>query len=174
MLDATTVADARDVYRAIRMAGPGGLGTVPEQDVADEPTETLLEAMRLGAAHDDVAREYATNFDTTFEVGLPTLQRAARGRPVVGRRGRADLPDDPGGAPGHPHRPARRQAGGERRLRARGARAGTRRRDERCRAPRDRSLDESLRDAANTANPGTTADLVTASIFALLVSAQIA
>jgi triphosphoribosyl-dephospho-CoA synthetase len=35
-------------------------------------------------------------------------------------------------------------------------------------------LDESLRDAANTANPGTSADLVTASVFALLVSAQIA
>jgi len=31
-------------------------------------------------------------------------------------------------------------------------------------------LDDSLRDPGNTANPGTTADLVTASIFALLVS----
>ena len=35
-------------------------------------------------------------------------------------------------------------------------------------------LDDSLRDPGNTANPGTSADLVTASIFALLVSDQMA
>src|SRR5206468_5425043 len=32
VLDETTVADARDVYAAIRRASPGGLGRVDEQD----------------------------------------------------------------------------------------------------------------------------------------------
>ena len=174
VLDATTVTDARDVYRAIRMAGPGGLGTVPEQDVADEPTETLVEAMRLGAAHDDVAREYATNFDTTFEMGLPTLQRLRdaglswddavvqtyltilAARPdthIVRRAGRPAALDV--------------SARAARVLELGGVRSDAGRRA-------IESLDERLRDGANTANPGTTADVVTASIFAQLVSAQIA
>ena len=38
VLEATTVADARDVYAAIRRAAPGGLGRSAEQDVAAEPT----------------------------------------------------------------------------------------------------------------------------------------
>src|SRR5438067_1134724 len=35
------VEDARLVYEAIRLARPGGLGRVAEQDVAEEPTQTL-------------------------------------------------------------------------------------------------------------------------------------
>ena len=174
VLDATTVVDARDVYRAIRMAGPGGLGTVPEQDVADEPTETLLEAMRLGAAHDDVAREYATNFDTTFQVGMPTLQRQREAGlswddavvqtylTILAAR-----PDT------HIARRAGRPAASD--VSARAARVlelGGVTSDAGRRAIE--SLDERLRDAPTTANPGTTADVVTASIFALLLSAQVA
>ena len=35
VLEATTIDDARAVYRAIRLAQPGGLGDVPDQDVAE-------------------------------------------------------------------------------------------------------------------------------------------
>ena len=42
-------------------ANPGGLGSAEEQDVAAEPTVTLLEAMRLAADRDGIAREYATD-----------------------------------------------------------------------------------------------------------------
>ena len=38
---------------------PGGLGQAAEQDVADEPTVTLREAMALAADRDLVARQYA-------------------------------------------------------------------------------------------------------------------
>ena len=69
VLDATTVDDARNVYEAIRLANPGGLGHAESQDVADEPTVSLVEAMRLAAHRDAIAREYATGFDTTFAVG---------------------------------------------------------------------------------------------------------
>ena len=71
------------VYRAIRLARPGGLGTVDEQDVADEPTVTLLEAMRLAADRDLVARQYATGYADVFDRALPALRAAlARGRPL--------------------------------------------------------------------------------------------
>jgi triphosphoribosyl-dephospho-CoA synthase len=54
VLEATTVDDARDVYAAIRLASPGGLGNAADQDVHDQPTVTLLAAMQLAAAHDGI------------------------------------------------------------------------------------------------------------------------
>jgi triphosphoribosyl-dephospho-CoA synthase len=54
--------DARDVYAAIRLAAPGGLGKVDEYDVAGPPPPDLLAAMRAAAARDMVARQYAENF----------------------------------------------------------------------------------------------------------------
>ena len=69
----TTVEDAREVYAAIRLARPGGLGTANEQDVAAEPNVTLTEAMRLAADRDSIAAEYATDYRITFEIGAPAM-----------------------------------------------------------------------------------------------------
>jgi triphosphoribosyl-dephospho-CoA synthase len=76
ILNDTTVDDAREVYQAIRVAHPGGLGHVPGQDVAGDPTVTLREAMALAADRDSIAREYVTDFSTTFEITGPALRRA--------------------------------------------------------------------------------------------------
>jgi triphosphoribosyl-dephospho-CoA synthase len=169
VLAVTSVDDARDVYEAIRRARPGGLGREDAQDVADEPTLTLLEVMRLAAHRDGVAREYATAFEVTFETGAPVLDRA-RGDGLdwddaivetfltllaaapdthVARRGGVALAAD-----------VSRRAGTA--LAAGGVRsaAGRRAIDE---------LDRGLRDARNTANPGTTADLTAAAIFVVLL-----
>jgi triphosphoribosyl-dephospho-CoA synthase len=169
VLAVTSVDDARDVYEAIRRARPGGLGREEAQDVADEPTLTLLEVMRLAAHRDGVAREYATAFEVTFETGAPVLDRA-RGDGLdwddaivetfltllaavpdthVARRGGVALAAD-----------VSRRAGVA--LAAGGVRsaAGRRAIDE---------LDRGLRDARHTANPGTTADLTAAAIFVVLL-----
>ncbi len=74
VLAATTVEDARLVYRAIRLARPGGLGTADAQDVSEEPTVTLVEAMRLAADRDLVARQYADNFAEVFDPARATLR----------------------------------------------------------------------------------------------------
>ena len=71
-----TLADAEATYEAIRLAGAGGLGTAPAQDVSGRPTVTLLEAMRLAAHRDSIAHEYASDYDRTFRVATPALQRA--------------------------------------------------------------------------------------------------
>src|SRR3989442_3352432 len=71
--------DARDAYRAIRMAEPGGLGRVAAQDVRAGPTVPLLECIRLAAGRDAVAREYATGFESTLSIGLPALRRQRDG-----------------------------------------------------------------------------------------------
>jgi triphosphoribosyl-dephospho-CoA synthase len=67
------VDDARLVYEAIRTAKPGGLGQVSEQDVASEPTMDLLSAMRLAAERDLVARQYANGFREVLGVGVQDL-----------------------------------------------------------------------------------------------------
>jgi triphosphoribosyl-dephospho-CoA synthase len=70
-----TVADAEQVYEAIRLAQPGGLGTTSEGDVAAAPTGTLREMMRLAAQRDSIAAEYAHGYPVTLGLGLPYLER---------------------------------------------------------------------------------------------------
>ncbi|MFM1995852.1 MAG: hypothetical protein RLZZ111_239 [Planctomycetota bacterium] len=55
-------ADAVDVWEAINLARPGGLGTRSRLDVAGPPPDDLLEAMRLAAPHDSVARLWAEGY----------------------------------------------------------------------------------------------------------------
>jgi triphosphoribosyl-dephospho-CoA synthase len=169
VLDTTGINDARDVYAAIRLAAPGGLGRVPAQDVTDEPTMTLLEVMRLAADRDGIAREYATAFELTFGTGAPALERARRDGlgwndavvetfltllaghqdTHVSRRGGAALAKEAS-------RLARTA------LAAGGVRSADGRRaiDE---------MDRALRDARHVGNPGTTADLTAAAIFVMLL-----
>lgn len=73
VLAATTVADSVEVYRAIRLAQPGGLGNADKQDVRDEPTLPLHEIMKLAAPRDLVACQYASDFAGLWETGLPCL-----------------------------------------------------------------------------------------------------
>jgi triphosphoribosyl-dephospho-CoA synthase len=49
------------------------LGDAPEQDLRTDPTVTLLEAMKLAADRDMVARQYANNFADVFDFGVPAF-----------------------------------------------------------------------------------------------------
>jgi triphosphoribosyl-dephospho-CoA synthase len=169
VLEETTVDDARDVYMAIRLAAPGGLGRAVEQDVADEPTMTLVEVMRLAAERDTIAREYITAFDLTFLTGVPALERA---------RGDALSWDDAvveaflsllAAAPDtHIARRGGAAMAAEVSRQARTALAAGGVRSEAGRRAID-DMDRGLRDARHTANPGTTADLTAAAIFVVLL-----
>ncbi len=66
--------DARDVYAAIRLAAPGGLGQVAQSDVnAVDAPDDLLAAMRLAVERDLVARQYVENFHHVFACVVPWL-----------------------------------------------------------------------------------------------------
>jgi triphosphoribosyl-dephospho-CoA synthase len=169
VLAETNIEDARDVYAAIRLAAPGGLGQATEQDVQNDPTVTLLDAMRLAADRDGIAREYADSFEATFEIGAPALERAradelgwseavvetfltllaARPDTHIARRGGAAL-----AAQATRLAAEARAAGGVR------SAAGLKAIDE---------MDRALRDERHHGNPGTTADLTAASIFVVLL-----
>ena len=62
VLAQTTIDDAEQVYAAIRLARPGGLGNVKSQDVNDRPSITLRDAMSLAADRDRIAEQYASDF----------------------------------------------------------------------------------------------------------------
>lgn len=169
VLDATTVSDARAVYAAIRLARPGGLGTVDREDVAEEPTATLREVMALAAGRDAVAREYASSFATTFDRGAPALRRARQNGlswddatvetfltllasspdTLIARKHGIEAAQD-----------VSRQAA--RVLEAGGVRSVAGRREM-------EAFDLSLRDPHNAMNPGTTADLTAAALFVALL-----
>jgi triphosphoribosyl-dephospho-CoA synthase len=83
ILDQLDLEDARLVYRAIRLANPGGLGKTDAQDVADEPTLPLRPIMALAAERDLVARQYAEGFRTVFEEGVPELCRSLEKWPYL-------------------------------------------------------------------------------------------
>lgn len=71
-----TVEDARLTYQAIRMAEAGGLGRHQEQDISGDPSVTLLQAMKMAAERDQIAFQYVSNFNTLWEIGLPGLTSA--------------------------------------------------------------------------------------------------
>lgn len=172
VLESLTVEDAQQAYAAIRLAMPGGLGSVEQQDVTAAPTVDLRAAMALAADRDSVAREYATGFATTFEVGYPALLRLLEQGPVqeatvgayltllahtpdtlIVRRHGSECAEE-----------VRRRAedtlrlGGQHTAQGREAIAG---------------LDRWLRAARPRLNPGTTADLVTAALFVALLHDQV-
>lgn len=77
VLQALDLDDARAAYRAIATAHPGGLGSAPEQDVANEPGVGLRAAMQLAAGRDLIARQYANGFADVFGLGLTAFATPA-------------------------------------------------------------------------------------------------
>lgn len=75
VLNSLTEADASAAFRAIVIASPAGLGRVPDHDVHAAPDITLLQAMQHAALRDRIAYQYAHDFDDIFTLGLPALRR---------------------------------------------------------------------------------------------------
>jgi triphosphoribosyl-dephospho-CoA synthase len=168
-LRALDVADARAAYAAINLAGAGGLRERVEHDVRSEPTVGLRDAMASAAGRDSIASEYVTDFTLTFDTGVPALA-AALGEGLAVRDAIVELhlrllvaaPDTLIARKRGPSAAARVSAGARDVLAAGGVRTAEGRRAL-------RSFDASLREPGNGLNPGTTADLVTATVFVALI-----
>jgi len=169
VLRGTTVEDARTAYRAIRLAAPGGLGSVDAQDVAREPDISFRDAMVLAAGRDAIASEYATDFAITFETAAPTLAAALdaglewpaavvetsltilahqRDTLIERKLGRVAADDVSREAAEVLASGGVRSEGGRKQL---------------------EQFDAGLRDVANRRNPGTTADLTAAALFVVII-----
>jgi len=74
ILQRLDVADAEQAFAAIRLAEPGGLGAAPAHDVRMPPTVSLAVAMAAAADRDRIAAQYADGFADIFDLGLPRLR----------------------------------------------------------------------------------------------------
>jgi triphosphoribosyl-dephospho-CoA synthase len=169
VLSGLTRDDAEHTYEAIRLAQPRGLGTADSADVtASSPNGTLTEVMSQAADRDAVARQYASNFKTVLDDAVTTLNASSRFEEdweqaiiylqlkLIARDGDTDIARKCNSI--DVHEAKRRamsvlQAGWPMAMEGR---------------LRIREFDRWLRAKGSKRNPGTTADLVTAGIFAVL------
>jgi triphosphoribosyl-dephospho-CoA synthase len=156
------VADAAAAFETIARARPGGLGDAPEHDVRAPAAVSLRAAMAAAAHRDSIASEYATGYQIAFETGLPLLRGALCDEV---RTLDAIVSLHLGLLAAHPDTLIERKAGAAAALAvsvaAREVLGGK------------RSLadfDASLRTPDHRLNPGTTADLVAATLLAALLS----
>jgi len=169
VLSELTQEDAEYTYEAIRLAQPRGLGTVDSADVAtSSPDGTLTEVMAQAADRDAVANQYASNFDTVLNAAITTMTASRRFEEdweqaiiytqlkLIANDGDTDIARKCNSIDVHE---AKRRAGSV--LRAGWPMTMEGR-------SRIREFDRWLRAKASQRNPGTTADLVTAGVFAVL------
>ena len=162
--------DTRAVYEAIRLAGAGGLGRTAEADVLDDapPRITLVEAMRLAADRDLVARQYVNGFADVFAGPAAWIEEGlSHGWPLervivhAHVRQMASCPDSL----------IQRKCGPRVAMEASDRAAAVLQSgspDEVAYRHSLREFDTWLRADGHRRNPGTTADLVAAGLFVLL------
>jgi len=170
VLRTLSIKDARHAFAAIRFAAPGGLGDSDVYDVRGaEVNVTLLEAMRAAQDRDTVAREYATDFQITFGIGHAALLRfLEEGHPfsdAVVQTALTILSRVPDTLIARKEGLTTARAVSEEAAHVLAVGGAF---SERGREALE-AFDRSIRDDEHRLNPGTTADLTTASIFALLV-----
>jgi triphosphoribosyl-dephospho-CoA synthase len=156
------VDDAAAAFAAIASAAPGGLGEAPEHDVRAPARVSLREAMAAAAHRDSIASEYATGYAIVFDTALPLLDDGLRNRPSTLD---AIVSLHIGLLASYPDTLIARKAGDAAAqavaAAARSVQAGT---------LSLADFDSSLRADGNRLNPGTTADLVAATLLAALLS----
>jgi triphosphoribosyl-dephospho-CoA synthase len=170
VLAATGPADAAAIWEAIAIARPGGLGTSDRWDVAGPPPDDIRAAMRHAAGRDTIARLWAEGFDELFAGPVQDLAALLA----------ADLPLEEAIILAHLRQLARQPDSLIARRHGResaedvGARAARLLTHERAPDWQARlvAFDASLRQPLRL-NPGTTADLVAAALYILLLDGRL-
>jgi triphosphoribosyl-dephospho-CoA synthase len=80
-VESTTPKDAVDVYEAIKIANPSGLGKAPELDINDpnsvnrilKENISLYQVFKIASNYDNVCSEWVNNYPITFDVAYPYL-----------------------------------------------------------------------------------------------------
>jgi len=77
LINSASVEQTQLIYSAIGLAKPGGMGTVPEADVAAadalQSSDTVAQVMRLAVDRDSIAAEYVSGYSITFEKTVPSM-----------------------------------------------------------------------------------------------------
>lgn len=164
VLERLDLADAEDTFRAIAAASPGGLGAASEADVRAPASVTLRQAMALAEDRDAIARQYVTDYADIFALGIPALAGGPLERERIEDAFLAFLATLPDSHIARKFGPEVAEAVRLEAVALRGRLDGLQ--------PSGRhdallAFDTSLKDRG--LNPGTSADLTVASIFAALI-----
>jgi len=174
----TTPEDAVAVYEAIDIAKPGGLNKAPNFDATEASSKqeilrthtTLFDLFKISTDYDSIAHEWTKNYPIVFDVGFPALCREIKRieniNDAIVHTFLKLLSENPDTLI------ARKAGSSKAQEVSRRARQvldqgglGTRNGKEAL-----AELDRGLRDLENKLNPGTTADLVTASLALLILN----
>lgn len=86
LIRGSSFVDTVELYQAIRLAHPGGMGHVKRYDVADESANAEIEAEDVNlykifkvSRNDSIGKELVTKMAITFESGYPALLKAYDG-----------------------------------------------------------------------------------------------
>lgn len=80
-VESTTAEDAVNLYEAIEVAKPSGLGGAPDLDVTNPASKTrlleddvsLFEVFKIAEDYDDICSEWVRNYPITFDLAYPYL-----------------------------------------------------------------------------------------------------
>jgi len=83
IVESTTAQDALNLYEAIDIAKPGGLGEAPDLDVTNPASKTrllkenvtLFEVFKIAADYDDICSEWVRNYPITFDLAYPHMMK---------------------------------------------------------------------------------------------------
>jgi len=83
IVTSSTSEDAVNVYEAIAIAQPGGLGKAPDLDVNDPESKrriieegiSLYDVFKIASAYDSICAEWVNNYPITFDIGYPFFKR---------------------------------------------------------------------------------------------------
>jgi triphosphoribosyl-dephospho-CoA synthase len=172
IVESTTPEDAINLYDAIEMAKPGGLGKASDLDVLDPDSKrkirdeqiTLHQVFKIAEKYDSICSEWINNYHVTFDIAYPSLNRQLNSNIDPSRavlqtflKVLADVPDTFISRKVGPDK-AKEVSEKARNILELGG-VGT---------PRGRkrlsNFDHELRRSGNLLNPGTTADLIAAAL----------
>jgi len=88
VVESTTPKDAVNLYEAIDIAKPSGLGEAPNLDVSNPASKSrilqdkvsLYEVFKLAAGYDDICSEWVNNYPITFDLAYPYIKEQLKSR----------------------------------------------------------------------------------------------
>jgi triphosphoribosyl-dephospho-CoA synthase len=83
VIESTTPEDAVNVYEAMKIAKPSGLGKAPKLDINDrssikrilEEKVTLFQVFQIAEKYDTICSEWVNNYSITFDLAYPFLAK---------------------------------------------------------------------------------------------------
>jgi triphosphoribosyl-dephospho-CoA synthase len=83
VVKSTNALDSANLYEAVNIANPSGLGAAPDYDVSNPKSKerlltenvALFEVFRLAQSYDDVCYEWVNNYPITFDLAYPYLSQ---------------------------------------------------------------------------------------------------